>query len=354
MTHRLFVQGVKCLPGNWVYKNVHNKFGQGMGMYANLCDFVLRLYKGSRECDAARFMNWALDLTASAIQHDSAIWAIGIPGVNIHSVHLHRLPADVFKRWEARRKADTELGDLVEAPEGQTVSRSFRVPPARDGTPPLDNGAKHGICHALCTTARDDATKLYHFICLYRSSADKAFSEEERRLKEFIAPHLIEARHNNLLAHFNRHKQGAYLSGICDRFCLLHQMEPGFEELLYSEWPDSHLPYLPSDLGAAAAKGRETLFEAAHTVFKLAPLGDLIHIQARKKSRLARLSARERLITKHLVAGQTYKQIAHTLNISPSTVTKHVNSIYKKTGAKNKTQLAKIIEQAKDKNSNPN
>ena len=201
----------------------------------------------------------------------------------------------------------------------------------------------------MCTTPRDDATRLHHFICLYRSSTDKAFSEEERGLKEFLAPHLIEARHNNLVAHFNRHKQGAYLSGICDRFGLLHHAEPGFEELLRGEWPDARLPYLPTEIGSAAAKGRQTVIETAHTIFKLAPLGDLTHIQARKMSRHIRLSARERLITKHLVAGETYKQIAQTLNISASTVTKHVNSIYKKTGAKNKTQLAKIIETAKQK-----
>lgn len=107
-----------------------------MGMYANLCDFVLRLYKGSRERDAARFMDWALEHTRTLIPFDSAIWAIGVAGVSIHSAHLHQLPAEVFRYWETRRKADAELNDLVEAPEGQTVNRSFRAPSARSGTPP--------------------------------------------------------------------------------------------------------------------------------------------------------------------------------------------------------------------------
>lgn len=56
----------------------------------------------------------------------------------------------------------------------------------------------------------------------------------------------------DLLPHFNRHKQGAYLSGVCDRFGLLHQVEPRLEELLRGEWADSHLPYLPSDLSTAS------------------------------------------------------------------------------------------------------
>jgi len=314
-------------------------------MYANLCDFVLRLYKGSREHDAARFMDWALDHTRSLVPFDSAVWAIGVAGVSIHCAHLHQLPTEVFRRWEARRKTDAELNNLVEAPDGQTVTRSFYAPSAST----LDGDVKHGIRHALCTTARDDTTRLHHFICLYRSSTDVVFSEEECGLKEFLAPHLIEARHNNLIAHFNRHKQGAYLSGICDRFGLLHQVEPGFEELLRGEWPDARLPYLPAEIASAAAKGRQTVIETVHIVFKLVPLGDLMHIQARKMSRHIRLSARERLITKHLVAGDAYKEIAQALKISASTVTKHVNSIYKKTGAKNKTQLAKIIETAKQK-----
>ncbi len=54
-------------------------------MRANLCDFVLRLYRGSRECDAARFMDWALDLTRALIPFDSAVWAIGVAGVGVHS-----------------------------------------------------------------------------------------------------------------------------------------------------------------------------------------------------------------------------------------------------------------------------
>jgi DNA-binding CsgD family transcriptional regulator len=315
-------------------------------MYTNLCDFVLRLYRGTRDCEAARFRGWALDLTASIIPYDSAIWAIGVAGASIHSAHLHRFPAEVFSRWETRRKADTAINDLVEAPEGRTLNKTLHAPSTHDGTP-LDEGANHGIRHALCTTARDAATRLHHFICLYRSSVDKAFSEEERAMQEFLAPHLIEARHNNLVVHFNRHKQGPYLSGICDRFGLLHQAEAGFEELLRSEWPHTSLPYLPAEFGSAAATGRQAIIEGTHTVFKLAPLGDLTHIEARKKSRLAQLSARERLITKHLVTGQTYKQIAITLNISPSTVTKHVNSIYKKTDARNKTQLAKIVEETR-------
>ncbi len=322
-------------------------------MRANLCDFVLRLYRGSRECEAARFMDWALDLTRSVIAFDSAVWAIGVAGVGVHSAHLDHLPAEMFKRWESERPHNPQLAALIEGPPPETTHRSRAAVPERTGNPSLSHQrfrefcAQYDIRHALCTTTQNTVTHLHHFLCLYRSAAHQAFSAKEREIKAFLAPHLVEARNNNLAAYFGTYKEGAYRSAICDRFGLLHQTEPGFTDLLQAEWPEVRPPYLPAELNELIAKNRTLVFQGESIVVKTVPLGDLVHLQAKRQNRSGQLSSRERLITKHLILGQTYKQIAHALDISPCTVTKHVNSIYKKTGARNKMQLAKIIEGAK-------
>ncbi len=315
-----------------------------------MCDFVLRLYRGSRECDAARFMEWALDLTRALIPFDSAVWAIGVAGVGVHSAHLDHLPAEMFKRWESERRNNAEFTALIEGSGTEatcrsSVARSANAPPAHRHF--LEFCQHYEIGHALCTTTRNAVTNLHHFLCLYRSAAHKAFSANDQEIKMFLAPHLVEARNNNLAAYFATYKEAAYRSAICDRFGLLHQTEPGFTDLLQAEWPDVRHPYLPAELNELITRNRQRVFQGASIVVKTAPLGDLVHLQAKRQNRSGQLSARERLITKHLVLGETYKQIAHALDLSPCTVTKHVNAIYKKTGARNKTQLAKIIEEAK-------
>ncbi len=322
-------------------------------MRANLCEFVLRLYRGSRECEATRFMDWALDLTRTLIPFDSAVWAIGVTGVGVHSAHLHHLPAGMFRRWESESRNNTELSALIDRPGRDAPRRSSAGAPVKSGEPPpahpgfLKFCRHYDIHHTLCTTTENPLTHLHHFLCLYRGHAHPAFSTEDQELKAFLAPHLVEARNNNLAAYFGTYKEAAYRSAICDRFGLLHQTEPGFADLLQAEWPEACLPYLPAELNELITKNRKLVFQGTSIVVKTVPLGDLVHLQAKRQGRSGQLSPRERLITKHLVSGETYKEIAQALDISPSTVTKHVNAIYKKTGARNRMQIAKIIEGAK-------
>jgi len=194
-------------------------------------------------------------------------------------------------------------------------------------------------------------SKLRHFICFYRNGSGKPFSEKDSSIKKFLTPHLVEARNNNIFLHFSANKESPFKSAVCDRYGMLHQMENGFLELLQTENPDWRPPYLPFELDHANIDvgTSDIVFNGATIVIKASPMGDLLHLQARAKSRSARLSSRERTITKHLISGMAYKEIANTLNISPSTVTKHVNSIYKKTGVKNKTSLAKAMDSIKAK-----
>jgi FixJ family two-component response regulator len=63
------------------------------------------------------------------------------------------------------------------------------------------------------------------------------------------------------------------------------------------------------------------------------------------RSRLTRLTAREREITKLLADGDSVKQIAHGLSISPKTVDNHRANILEKTGVDNPTQLAHLLAQ---------
>ncbi len=206
--------------------------------------------------------------------------------------------------------------------------------------------ARFGIRHVLCAAAPDALSGLEHRFCFCccRGPGKRAFSDPEHRLIRFLAPHLIEARRANLVAYFAACRDEAFRSGLCDRMGLIHHAEPGFPELLRREWPQLRTAHVPASL-LAALPGHDAVFEGAAIVIKAKHLGDLVHLQAGRQGRLRRLSPRERLITKPLVCGATYKEIRQTLGIAASTVTKHANSIYRKTGVRNKTQLAEFLKE---------
>jgi FixJ family two-component response regulator len=63
------------------------------------------------------------------------------------------------------------------------------------------------------------------------------------------------------------------------------------------------------------------------------------------RSRMFRLTARENQIAKLLAEGESVKQIAHCLSISPKTVDNHRARILDKMGVDNPTQLAHLLVQ---------
>ncbi|MGH8574080.1 MAG: response regulator transcription factor [Gammaproteobacteria bacterium] len=63
------------------------------------------------------------------------------------------------------------------------------------------------------------------------------------------------------------------------------------------------------------------------------------------EARLSALTARERQVVEHLVGGLTDREIARHLGISPRTVHKHLEAIYRKLGLGNRTSLIALIHQ---------
>jgi DNA-binding CsgD family transcriptional regulator len=61
---------------------------------------------------------------------------------------------------------------------------------------------------------------------------------------------------------------------------------------------------------------------------------------------LAGLTEREREILRYVVAGRTYAEIAAELVISEKTVSSHISSLLRKTGAANRVHLARLAAAA--------
>lgn len=309
-----------------------------------LCEVLLKLYRGSRERDAVRFPGFALALVGSLLVFDSAVWTIEAGDGELRCAHRLNQGAAFLSLWRKHAGSDPNLRALVQGEPGRT--RRFADLPGSGVTSGVvrEFCARFGIRHALCAAASDTPGGLEHRFCCYRGSGKNPFSDPEHRIARFLTPHLIEARRANLTAHIAACRDGGFRSGVCDRTGLIHHAEAGFRELLCREWPDLRASEVPARLLASLA-ARRAVFEGAFIIVKARRLGELLHVQARSQGRTARLSPRERLIAKYLMRGTPYKDIGRGLGITASTVTKHANSIYRKTGVRNRAQLAEFFRE---------
>lgn len=129
-------------------------------------------------------------------------------------------------------------------------------------------------------------------------------------------------------------------------------------EELYAYWraAESLLTHGHQNRELAASAVRKGLGLAEDLQARLiqAPLKDLAvsaripvdrvdaNLRPERRTVLAGLTAREREILEHIVAGRTYGEIARALVISEKTVSSHVSNLLRKTGTSNRVDLSRL------------
>ena len=204
-----------------------------------------------------------------------------------------------------------------------------------------------GIRAIICSIDIQPVTGIIDVISLRRSDLHQQFSEADRRLKEFVAPHLFETcRHNRLLYMHRTHAGGEevlHAPAITHGDGLLLEADPRFVELLHEEWPGWHGGRLPGPLLASfVEQGLET-HVGRRAVIRARRSGELVLLTARGKQGSDALTARECSIAEMYVAGHSHKQVAEQLHLSPATVKAHLRRIYSKLSINNKTQLLRMM-----------
>lgn len=197
--------------------------------------------------------------------------------------------------------------------------------------------------YVLITTEYSVPSRLRHMLSLIRRDDSPAFGADEEALLQILTPHLGVLLRLNEFSELGRTRAHA-LAGhsavaVADTRGMLHAVEPQFESWLLQEWPGWQGPALPTALQQAVTEGRDA-FDGRHLCAVLQHSGDRVLVTLSARPAGDRLTPRERAVASAYAAGQSHKEVARALGLSPVTVRGYLRQVYEKLEVNDKAQLA--------------
>ena len=309
---------------------------------------ILGLYRASHEVPYRRFQEHALGLTKTAIPYDSAWWGLAAANPEqILQLHLHNCDQSLVDDYPPYMAQDFFRASLIANP-GVTINMSDLT--SREAFVQTEFyqavGRRYKIEWSLGTLLIEPVSSLFEFITLWRHDGDKPFSEDERRLKERLMPHLAEAHRNARLHHMlgGGMAQGTAWA-LADERGYLREVSQAFITRIRREWPAWQGSRLP-DLMAECVI-RCVSFTGHDLVVEVTRREGFRFLEARTLSALERLAPREKEVTERYARGMTHGEIAMELSLSPATVRNHIARCFKKLGVNNKTELVNLVNKRK-------
>lgn len=320
--------------------------------HPRLHDAILALYRGCRDRPVSEFKEWAMETVLGAVAFDSGIWVTSdIVSDDFSSMYLYRQSREMMANYDRTLRLSGDfLAQGAMAKLGRAIMIEDVVPRDAFLRHPayLDHCRHYGIEHALCTCQVSPVTKVTTFVSFYRANPDAGFLDSDRRAKEILVPHMIEAMRINLFSHIrNTLDQHSSALAYCDSAGTIYETTPRFPELVREAWPDWSGPRIP--LSINALEGEDVIRWATHGLkFEATACRDLYLISVAREDVLDRLSRRQLQVAEMLVKGKRYKDISRELGISPSTVTNHVNQIHARLEIDGREALIRLFDRGRN------
>lgn len=318
----------------------------GLARAETLSGLLLELYAACHELPMHAFLARALDAVGRCLPFDSAWWAMSSfdgDKYNIHASYVEGLPQNMHALWLSIQDEDV-IGHAVLQQPGRTLNFTPAEVDRTKGSRWL--ASITGFRHVMCTVNVNPIIGQQHFLALSRHDENNGFSEDERRLKELLMPHLNATLDVNRLLELRRlHAQGhaqRHSMALIDRLGAIHYAEPAFIEELKRHWPRWWGPRVPDDVLRVLASGGDC-YATSELMVRWSWVADLALVEVSPHSPLDRLSQREREVALRYAAGGTYKEVAQGLGMAPATVRHHLRTVYEKAGVTNKAGLIQAI-----------
>ncbi|KQR63274.1 LuxR C-terminal-related transcriptional regulator [Acidovorax sp. Leaf160] len=308
-------------------------------------DLLLHVYRLAHEQPLHAFQDASLDALRRVLPFDSSMWGSatpGVAGIDIHTLHLDRQPAEMLSAYEAVKHLDTAAARVMQAPRatlGFDAAAQFGAPHQKAISA---YGRRFGQRHFFITSTANPANGLTQWITLFRAHEGACGTERERTLLAAVAPHFHQAVGYNRMRHLEalapdhapggdalKPAQGERAQAVADLRGTVYHATPAFDAMLRTEWSAQPARRLPPPLLQHFASGSARF--AGHTlVVRCHVERDLMFVNARPRCAADQLTPREWQIGWLLAQGLSHKEIARRLDRAPATVRNHIQTIYRR------------------------
>ena len=309
-----------------------------------LPEIISAIYQNSRTLEKEHFLEFFLLLLQQYIYFDTA-WSglsqVTSRGPVFISNSLFGLPRRYIDSWLRVKTLDFVTPRLIETP-GRPVTISRDDAP-RNG--PFQNFMdEYKIARGMCIIFLDPVDSVCFHLCLYRHRIELTFSSRDLDLIEKTTPNLMFGFAVNRLAQLES-----------DRTRVNRQ-----SPLSISEFPQVRSSENPISGNQNGNNNASMQPLASHTLFDTKPIDNQTkiiaemdryedrHLQMRQRLALGMLTPKEMTVSVMFGKGQTYKEIAKRIGISPTTVRHHLRGAYAKLGVRNKGELAWLFSRLDD------
>jgi len=318
-------------------------------------EFISHLYRSAPSIAPDQYRVWALAQLSSVIEFDAAFWGSG----NQTQIHFH---------YVDQLGLDDKYVEHLEATMGinpikEEVLNNLDMPiDMADVIPDEDFYHSqlyqklfmpYGIERILASAHVDMQSGLYTLISLYRFDRKQVFSESEKSLQKKLIYHLVSAISHAFFLHLRvgqglQETKGLESAALCDLAGCFHEVQPRFMTLLYEHYPQQKMYSLPITIPSNLVDRKEEqgplLIESHGLAFELISIGNLVKVSVRPIGPLDSLSEREKQIVRLVCKGLTFKEVARSLDLAPSTISNHLYRVYDKLAISSRTELAKLVE----------
>lgn len=307
--------------------------------------FLLDLYAAAHRVNVDTFRDEAFRLLEGVLQIQSGWWGTGLSGSQklvVAQASLYKLPPSFLTEYMQLVEQDP-LVEIVDEMGGNSLAWDGG---GEAGTPAMNAfDLKYGLHYGIASLQKDPTSGVGMFISLFRGQAGPAFSEQERLLMQTLLPHMVQAWSINLrLALASQSTAQAPDACLVDGDGRISEISPRFANQLQAEFPDWTGAILPWPLLRVFIDERGDIYRGKTiNIWNVKRTDGQIHLLSGSQGP-SMLTPREEAVALAFSRGNSYKEIAAALNLSPGTVRSYLSQCYAKLGVKNKIELGNALD----------
>lgn len=255
---------------------------------------------------------------------------------------VSELPGE-FSVWPAQAAFDRE------ALRGLVLPGDSRDAMLGEFGPGLSPGAGVPARQGYLLSYHHRGTKLRSRVLLTFAAADGDLPDETVRR---AIGHMVEAGSMALRQYIQRDewlqimgRPNRGTAALVDAHGIVYAASRRFRELTTVFGVNPEFDSLPFPLPEPVLTGETNAFSHKTIQFRVARVGHLYQLHARRPLPLDGLSPREQQIARALGAGKTFKSVARQYDIAVSTVANHASRIYRKLGVYRREDLVDLVRQ---------